>query len=62
MSVVAAGGRGGSGIFDLLALAGGVKLLLGREVAWDVAGGVAGVVAGGACGLGCRTEAVAVVS
>ena len=54
MSVVAAGGRGGSGIFDLLALAGGVKLLLGREVAWGVAGGT--------CGLGCRTEAVAVAS
>ena len=58
MSVVAAGGRGGSGMLDLLTLAGGVKLLLGREVAW----GVAGVVAGGTCGLGCRTEGVAVVS
>ena len=54
MSVVAAGGRGGSGMLDLLTLAGGVKLLLGREVAWGVAGG--------ACGVGCWTEGVAVVS
>ena len=50
MSVVAAGGRGGSGIFDLLTLAGGVRLLLGREAAWGAAGCTAGGAAGGDCG------------
>ena len=52
MSVVAAGGHGGSGMLDLVTLSGGVKWLLGRDVAWGAAGG--------ACGLGCWTEAVAV--